>query len=135
MDWKECIKVKIAKEAKEDKNLIASTREIAEIKIKSSNSLPEDLHIGKITLLYDALRGYLEAVALEQGYKIYNHECFTAFLKEILNRPLEAEKFDKLRRIRNGINYYGRNVSSDEAKQIIEDMNFLIEKFRKGKIE
>lgn len=133
MDWKECVKERIAKEAKEDKNLITSTREIAEIKIKSAASLPEDLYIGKITLLYDALREHLEALALEHGYKIYNHECFTAFLKEILNRSTEADMFDKLRKIRNSINYYGRKVSYEEAKQIISDLHLLLNKFKKEK--
>jgi hypothetical protein len=39
MDWKECINRRIAKEVKEDKNLINSLKEMAEIKIKSANSL------------------------------------------------------------------------------------------------
>ena len=131
MDWKDCIKQKISKEVKEDKNLIISTREIAEIKIKSADSLHEDFYIAKITLLYDALREYLEALTLENGYKIYNHECYTAFLKEILRLSREAELFDELRKIRNGINYYGRKVSREESEKIIADLKILISKFKK----
>ena len=84
MDWRECIKKRIAKSVKVDMNLIKSAREIANIKVKSAEALPNELFIGKITLLYDALREYLECIALEKSYKIYNHECYTAFLKEIL---------------------------------------------------
>ena len=39
MDWKECMNKRIAKEIKEDKNLINSLKEMAEIKIKSADSL------------------------------------------------------------------------------------------------
>lgn len=131
MDWEECINKKVVKEAKEDKNLIKSTREIAEIKIKSADILPDNLYIGKITLLYDALRAFLEVKALENGYKIYNHECFTAFLKEILKFNTEAYMFDKLRKARNSINYYGRKVSYEEASNIIADLQLLIKKFKK----
>lgn len=131
MDWKECIKKRIAKESKKDINLINSTREIAEINIKSANSLNKEFYISKITLLYDSLREYLEALALEKGYKIYNHECYTAFLKEILNLSNEARIFDELRKIKNDINYYGRKITFEEAEPIIEKLNFLINKFKK----
>ena len=130
MDWRECVKQRIAKSVKKDKNLITSTREIAEIKIESAGVLPDAYYIAKISLLYEALREYLESGALENGYKIYNHECYSAFLKEILNLPNEADLFDKLRRIRNGINYYGRKVSEGEAAQIISDLNSLIKRVK-----
>lgn len=130
MDWRECIKNKLAKNVKPDKNYISSIKKISAVKIKSAEALPKHLFIGKITLFYDALRGYLECIALENGYKVYNHECYTAFLKEILKISKEAEMFDELRKIRNGINYYGRNVSKEESEKIITDLNFLIKKFK-----
>ena len=130
MDWRECIKKRIAKSVKVDMNLIKSAREIANIKVKSAEALPNELFIGKITLLYDALREYLECIALEKSYKIYNHECYTAFLKEILKMSNEAEIFDELRKIRNAINYYGRKVRKEESEEIINDLNILIKKFK-----
>jgi len=131
MDWRECVKQKIVKDVKEDKNLIISTREIADVKIRSAEALPKELYIGKITLLYDAVREFLESTALENGFKIYNHECYAAFLKEVLHLSIEAELFDKLRKIRNNINYYGKKVSEDEADKIIKDLYSLISKFKK----
>ena len=56
MDWRECITQRIVKSVKKDKNLITSTREIAEIKIESAGILPDIYYIAKISLLYDALR-------------------------------------------------------------------------------
>ena len=130
MDWHECIKRRTAKEAKPDYNKIKSAREVAKIKIESADALPEHLYIGKITLLYDALREYLECIALEKGYKIYNHECYTAFLKEILGLSSEGDIFDVLRKARNGINYYGKMPKQEEAVEILRKLKQLIDKFK-----
>ena len=130
MDWKECLKSKIAKEVKMDKNLIVSIRKTASSKIESADLLPKHLFIGKITLLYDALREHLECISIENGYKIYNHECYSAFLKEVLNMSREGDIFDKLRKIRNGINYYGKEISEEEAEQVISDLKMLVKKFK-----
>ena len=131
MSWKDCVKRRIAKEVKEDQNLVKSAREIAGIKFDSSNALSEEHYYAKISLLYDSLREYLECMALDKGYKIYNHECYTYFLKEILNMSSEGDMFDNLRKIRNKINYYGRKISKEEANEIIKNLKFLIGKFGK----
>lgn len=131
MDWKECMRKRIAKDVKKDLNMIKSAREIADVKIKSADALPNSLYYGKISLLYDALREYLECIALENGYKIYNHECYTAFLKEIMHLSQEADIFDKLRKTRNGINYYGKRIGEGEAHQIVNDLKLLIQRFKK----
>jgi len=134
MDWKECLKKEIVKEVKEDKNLIFSTLDIVKEKIKSAEVLPEQHRIAKICLFYDGLRGLLEAISLKRGYKVYNHECYSSFIREVLNMSREAFIFDNLRKVRNGINYYGQNVTQEESEQIIKDLLELIKKF-KGLIE
>ncbi len=130
MDWKECLGNRIVKNVKGDHHLIISIRAIAKVKIESAEALPNHLYIAKICLLYDALREYLESTALEKGYKIYNHECYVAFLKEILNLSREGDLFDKLRKIRNGINYYGISVTEEEALDVIKKLKELIKKFK-----
>ena len=81
---------------------------------------------------YDALRSILEAVSALDSYKIYSHEAFSEFLKE-KNEHLLAEKFDRFRRLRNKINYYGSNISPEETKEykegIIKIINILINKY------
>ena len=81
--------------------------------------------ISKISLAYDSLRELLEALSLKKGYKIYNHECYTTFLKEILNENSKAEEFDNLRKIRNAINYYGKDVSIQNTKNILNRIKKL----------
>ncbi|MDI3473800.1 MAG: hypothetical protein PWR30_123 [Candidatus Woesearchaeota archaeon] len=130
MDWKECNGKSFVKDIKKDKHRIKSIQDVAELKIESAEFLPEEHYISKISLLYDSLRELLEVIALENGYKIYNHECYTAFLKEILGLSVQADSFDKIRKIRNGINYYGRKLSIEEARKVIEDIHSLIKEFQ-----
>ncbi|MBU2637565.1 MAG: hypothetical protein KJ955_01185 [Nanoarchaeota archaeon] len=78
---------------------------------------------------YDILRSLIEAVAVLKGLKIYSHEGFTAFLRDE-GRMKIAEKFDRFRRIRNGIEYFGNTVSIEKARQNEEDMKELIAIFR-----
>ncbi|MGE0792959.1 MAG: hypothetical protein AB7V77_02120 [Candidatus Woesearchaeota archaeon] len=121
------------KDAKQDNNLINSLKEVSEKKIRSAKILPSDLHVVKISLLYDALREILEAISLKNGYKVYNHECYTSFIKEILGFSSEADEFDKLRKTRNAINYYGKDISEEESKDIISKLEKSI-KFFKNKL-
>ncbi|MGE0792691.1 MAG: hypothetical protein AB7V77_00760 [Candidatus Woesearchaeota archaeon] len=133
MDWRECINKQIVKDAKQDNNLINSLKEVSEKKIRSAKILPSDLHVVKISLLYDALREILEAISLKNGYKVYNHECFTSFIKEVLGFSYQGDEFDLLRKTRNAINYYGKDISEEESKDIISKLEKSI-KFFKNKL-
>ena len=79
---------------------------------------------------YDSLRSLLEAISLLKGYKIYSHEAFTYFLKEELNQNLLSLKFDRFRKIRNGLNYYGKSIQLNEAKEIIEELKRAINEIK-----
>ena len=115
--------------------------EVDNSKIKSIKELTEQdleyLNNQKITTIssrklivgyYDSLRSILEAIVLKKGYKIYEHEAYKYLLKEI-NEESNAEKFDRLRKIRNSINYYGKSISIEEAKEIIGEIKKLIRYF------
>ena len=127
MDWKECCDKKIAKNVKIDKNLINSLKKMGENKLKSSEELVmNETNAGsKVSLAYDSLRELLEALSLKKGYKIYNHECYTAFLKEIIGESEKGEEFDKIRIERNAINYYAKEISLEEAKGLIDKIKHL----------
>ena len=121
MDWDECFCKKFVKEIKTDTNLINSLIETSKDKLISNKKLPleEATASTKICILYDSLREILEAIAIKKGFKIYNHECFTSFLKEICHKESIANEFDKFRIIRNKINYYGKKITINEAKIIL----------------
>ena len=121
MDWKECSDKRIAKAIKPDIGLINSLIKSSNKRLESSNRLELDevTAEAKLSLAYDSLREVLEALCIENGYKIYNHECYTAFLKEILMESRIGDNFDEMRKIRNAINYYGKDVTVKEAEEVI----------------
>lgn len=127
MDWKECISKKIIKEIKTDEELMNSLIKTSENNLISSEELKlsETTAGPKLTLAYDSLRELLEILALKKEYKIYNHECYTAFLKEILNEYAIGEEFDEIRKIRNLISYYGRKISTEESQKTIVQIKNL----------
>jgi len=136
MDWNECIKTKIAKEVKEDIDLINSLIKTSKNKLESENKLEmsEVTAVSKVSLAYDSLRELLEALSLKSGFKIYNHEGYTPFLKEIIKNSAMGDEFDELRKIRNSINYYGKSISTNEATTIIKritNLRKLIESYLK----
>ena len=103
MDWEECIKRKIVKSVSIDSDLIDSLIKTSSNKSSSEEKLGLDFTTAesKISLAYDSLRELLEALAIKNRFKIYNHECYTYFLKEILKKSAIADEFDELRKIRD----------------------------------
>lgn len=127
MDWRECCNKRIAKNVSLDPDMIKSLIKSSENKLKSEEKLLMDsvTACSKLSLIYDSLREILEALALKKGYKIYNHECYTAFLKEIMKESAKGDEFDEIRKIRNAANYYGKDISMEEVKNIIKRIKTL----------
>ena len=122
MDFISCTRKRLVKRISVDNNLIKSLIQSSSKKLKSQKKLEldNDTAGSKVSLAYDALRELLEALAISEGYKIYNHECYTAFLKQIMKESELGDRFDKFRKIRNDINYYGKDISAAEVKPLIE---------------
>lgn len=133
MDWESLKRGGIVREIKPDKNLVKSLMKSASQKLYTQNliSLNENTSGSKISLSYDSLRELLEALAVSKGYKIYNHEGYAEFLKEVMLDSASAEEFDKFRKVRNSVNYYGKEVSESEAEVILGEIISLIEAIKK----
>jgi len=127
MRFEEFIKNNFARKANPDKQLIKSLVNTAESDLKYLNKLEltEESARKLTTNYYDILRSLLEAIASSKGYKIYSHEAFTSFLQELGENNI-AIKFDRIRKTRNNINYYGKSVYLEEAKDIISEIKTLI---------
>jgi uncharacterized protein (UPF0332 family) len=132
MDWKKCKDTMMVKNIKPDINLVKSLIKSAEKRLKSQEllELNDTTSESKVSLCYDALRELLEALAILKGFKVYNHECYCAFLKEVMKESTLGDYFDKQRKIRNSINYYGDEISVDEAKAVITQIKDLISKIK-----
>ena len=121
MDWKECCSRRIAKDVKPDIGMIASLTKSGKNKSESESKLEmSNITAGsKLSLAYDSLRELLEALSLKNGFKVYNHECYAAFLKEVMKESYKADEFNEIRKVRNAVNYYGKEISTEEASEII----------------
>jgi len=127
MKWDECLDRRIVKRGSVDGKLISSLLEASRRRLITDEFAPlnEITASTKVTNSYDSLREVLEAVSVSSGFKIYNHDCFVGFILEVLKLPKEANRFDKFRKIRNGVNYYGKNVDIVDAKGVIVEINEL----------
>ncbi len=71
-----------------------------------------------ISLAYSSLREILGAICISKGYKVISHVCIAELLRDLLS-DFDYDGFDRLRYIRNSINYYGIKVEFDQGKEII----------------
>lgn len=121
MDLGECFQKGLVKKTEVDENLIKSLIEMSKIKeITVKGAKIDHINISAyVSLAYDALREALEAVCISKGYKVLSHICLGELLKDLF-KDFEYEEFDRLRWIRNSINYYGTKVEFKQGKEIIK---------------
>ena len=127
MDWEECCNKRIVKEVKPDSDMVSSLVKSSRNKLESEAKLPMNdvTAASKLSLAYDSLRELLEALTLTKGYKVYNHDCYTAFLKEIIGDSTKGDEFNEIRKTRNAVNYYAETLTTEEASNIIENIKTL----------
>jgi len=128
MDVEECKNKGIIRNTKIDTNLVKSLLEISDIKEESLKQVQlNDITINAfLPIAYDSLREVLEAYCILHGFKVSNHICLGKLVKE-LNPQFDFILFDRLRYMRNGINYYGNKVDLEQGKEIITKI-FLLKK-------
>lgn len=121
MYWEECLDEHIVESEKapghvrklhhQSKNALHTAEKIAATK-RTARS--------KALLAYDAVREILEALAHQEGYVVHNHECYRAFLQEIIGASDVANVFDELRRQRNQLEYDATSIAQDQANDFVE---------------
>lgn len=109
------------------KSLIkTSEKNIKVAKMLELNTLTKET---VFVMYYESLRELIEAMAMKNGYKVYSHEAFTFYLKEMGKEGM-ANKFDRYRKLRNGVNYYGKEIPLEEVKLSIREIEKLITKIK-----
>jgi len=81
--------------------------------------------------LYEGLREQCEAIGYLHGYKFLDHESITFFLRDVLKEEALSKRFDRYRRLRNGINYYGEDVDIETVKEAIIEIPLLKKQLNK----
>ena len=123
MDLNECFKKGLIRRIRGDKGLIKSLIEMANIKeitVKTAKVNEQNVS-AYVSLAYDSLREILEAICLSLNYKVLSHICVGELLKDKL-KDFDYEEFDRLRYIRNSINYYGVKIEFEQGKEIIKKL-------------
>jgi hypothetical protein len=133
MDFNECIKEQKVKKIPIDKlraeSLVKSSKQA--ITTAKSIVISESSLKSIIREYYEGLREYCEAIAYLRGYKILDHISITYFIKDILQDDIISEKFDRYRKLRNGINYYGNDVNIATITEASKEIPLLIKKLEK----
>jgi uncharacterized protein (UPF0332 family) len=121
MDLDDCYEKGMIKKCKTDEHLISSLIEISDIKkITIDEAKLNDVNISVyLPIAYDSLREILEAICISKGYKVLSHKCIGELFKKLIDL-FEYDFFDRIRYIRNGINYYGTKVDFEQGKELIE---------------
>lgn len=130
MQFVDFIKEGKVRKATKDRALARSLMSMSDNLLKYlENQEINDISASPImTNYYEALREVIEAICAIDGYKVYSHEAFTYYLKQ-KDEGL-ARRFDRFRKIRNQINYYGKAIGKDEAIAYKADILKMIDKLR-----
>ncbi len=84
--------------------------------------------------LYEGFREYCEAIGYFKGYKLTTHEVITYFLMDILKEDSISMKFERYRKLRNGVNYYANDIEEETVKEALNEIPELIKKLEKYSI-
>lgn len=101
--------------------------------IETAKEIPLNTNTSKTILreLYEGLREYCEAIGYLKGYKFQDHESITYFLRDMLKEQSLSKKFDRYRRLRNGINYYGEDVDIETVKEAVIEIPKMVKELNK----
>lgn len=101
--------------------------------VATAKGIPQNEESAKsiVRELYEGLRQFCEAIGYLRGYKFASHEAIAGFIGDLLQEPDIAARFDRYRKLRNGINYYGDDVAPETVKEALLEIPAMIDTLRK----
>ncbi len=132
MDLDDCFKKGFIKKTSINTELIKSLIEMSHIKEKTINRAEidgENISV-YVSVAYDSLREILEAICISKEYKVTSHLCIGELLKTMIE-DFDFNEFDRMRYVRNGINYYGNKIEMEQGKEIIGKIFAMKNKLKK----
>ncbi len=112
--------------------------ENAETNLSSAKILADALNqdarewLNVFTLHYEALRLYAEALLLLKKLDGSRHQClFAALCTHYPHLELDFSFFERVRTMRNGANYYGKQITCKEWNSVKLQMNLYISALQK----
>lgn len=133
MNFASCISDGMVKKLRPDTIRAKSLFKSSFQAIATSRIIPLNKNTTKTILreLYEGLREYCEGLGYMRGYKFTDHESIGYFLKDVLEEQSVRKKFDRYRKLRNGINYYGDDVDVETVKEALKEIPSILQELKK----
>ncbi|MBU1051266.1 MAG: hypothetical protein KJ718_01790 [Nanoarchaeota archaeon] len=133
MDFESSVKAGYARVIVKNKNRAKSLVKSAEQAIETAKLIPLKENSLKSVLreLYEGLRQYCEAIGFVKGYKFESHEVVTYFLRDVLKEDKISGKFDRYRKLRHGVNYYGNEIDVSTVKDVLAEVPEMLNILKK----
>ena len=80
---------------------------------------------------YEAMREAADSILYSEGFKSFSHEASIIYLIKKGFNEQDIIEFDRFRRIRNSIKYYGKNCTEEDAKSAIKLAEKIINRIKK----
>ena len=133
-DFEFYLKAKAVKRQSPDINLAkASARESRERLEMAKSIFQTQKPKYALENAYEAVREFIDAFLYAEGYKSYSHEATVAYLLKLGFSISEANVVDKLRKRRNGIKYYGKDATKEDAEEALKKAAEVIRGLEKKK--
>ena len=132
----EGISRKVTTNIQRAKSLIedSNKRHIFLTQIIKSVSITDDNANYFIEEVYDILISLIRAKMFIEGYEAsgnYSHQAEVSYLRELTFSEAEINIMDEIRQFRNGIKYYGRRYTKNEADNCLNFLNSMLPKLKK----
>lgn len=133
MNFAACISEGMVKKVPVNKIRAGSMLKSANQAITTAKIIPlnDDTKKTIIRELYEGLREHCEAIGYIKGYKFNNHESIGYFIKDELSEQRIRNKFDRYRKFRNGINYYGDDIDMETVKEALKEIPLIMKELEK----
>lgn len=104
-----------------DRNLATATFKDSEERLMLAKSLVT-MAKAKYVLenAYESMREAADAVLYNEGFKSFSHEASIVYLLKKGFSESDIAEFDRFRKIRNGIKYYGGDCDESDAEATIK---------------
>lgn len=133
MEWEECLEMDVTRAPK--------NRETAKALLKLCNArleVAKNIDKKKFPALlaeayYEVIKELMTALLSLEGFKSYSHVCLISFMKKFYSSEFsndEMEIIDKLRKIRNNLDYRGIFTGADFMERNEGKVTVIIRKLK-----
>lgn len=131
--WEDCLGEKVY-ERQPNHEKAKSLVKIAELRKKDNDRRNRNDQNAPLIIEahWEIMKQYLTAILSIEGYKSYSQKCLISYASEFLDlTKQEIELIEELRKLRNDIDYRGKNLGKDYLKRKENMIEKIIEKLKK----